>query len=315
MQTAEAITEAHLRAGARARSLEEVRVRPSTSAPGAVVRACRPRQWMKNAVVVAAPAAAGALSRSGTVRDVCGAFVAFCLLSSAAHLFNDVRDREQDGLYLRNRFRPTAAGQLSPTRALWLAGALALAGIGVSGLVRPELAAIALGYVALNVSHSLWLRRIAVADMAAVAGGYLLRALGGDVAARVTPSASFLVLVSACALFLVAGRRHGELVEHYARETRFALHRYSPRVLRWVLVSSAALACLAYARWAFDSPQLVSWLDLSLLPFMVWLLRYGTLLAGGARKPPEDVLLSDPLLVALALLWAALFTAGVYGPT
>lgn len=315
MQTAEAITEAHLRAGARARSLEEVRARPSTSVPRAMVRACRPRQWVKNTVVVVAPAAGGAVSRSGAVRDVFGAFVAFCLLSSAAYLFNDVRDREQDRLHPRKRFRPIAAGQLSPTRALWLGGALALAGIVISGLVGPQLAAIALGYLALNLSYSLWLRRIALADMAAVAGGFLLRALGGDVAARVTPSASFLVLVSACALFLVAGRRYAELVERYARETRLALHRYSPRVLRWVLFGSAAVACLAYARWAFDSSQLVLWLDFSLLPFMVWLVRYATLLAQGAGKAPEDVVLSDPLLVALAMLWAALFAAGVYGPT
>jgi decaprenyl-phosphate phosphoribosyltransferase len=315
MQTAQAIVEAHLRAGARARSREARRARPSASGPGAALQACRPRQWIKNAVVVLAPAAAGALTRSGTARDLGAAFFSYCLLSSAAYLFNDVRDREQDRLHPRKRFRPVAAGQLSPARAMSLAAALALAGVGLSALVRPALAAIALCYLGLNLSYSLWLRRIAFADMAAVVGGFVLRALAGDLAAaRVSPSVSFLVIVSSCALFLVAGRRYAELVEHYARKTRLALHRYPPRLLRWVLVASAAISCVAYARWAFGSSQLAPWLDLSVLPFMVWLFRYATLLAQGAGEAPEELLLSDRLLLALAVLWAVLFAAGIYGP-
>lgn len=314
MQTGEAITEAHFHAGARVRSLEEVRARPAASLHGAMVQACRPQQWVKNGVVVLAPAGAGALSRSGTVSDVCGALVSFCLLASAAYVFNDVHDREHDRLHPRKRFRPIASGQLSPTRALWLAATLALAGVGLAALVRPALASIAAGYLALNVSYSLWLRRIALADMAAVAGGFLLRAVAGDVAAHATPSVSFLIVVAACAVFLVAGRRYAERVDHYAHETRLALHRYSPRLLRWVLVGSAALGCLVYARWAFASSQRVPWLDLSLVPFMVWLVRYATLLAHGHNDAPEGLLISDRLLLALAVLWAVLFAAGIYGP-
>lgn len=314
MRTGEAITEAHFHAGARVRSLEEVRARPTASLRGAMVQACRPQQWVKNGVVVLAPAAAGALSRSGTASDVCGAFVSFCLLASAGYVFNDVRDLEHDRLHPRKRFRPIARGQLSPTRALWLAGELALAGVGLAALVRPALAPIAVLYLALSVSYSLCLRRIALADMVAVAGGFLLGALAGDLAAHATPAASFLLLVAAGAVFLVAGRRYAERVDHYARETRLALHRYSPRLLRWVLVASAALGCLAYAWWAFANSQVVPWLDLSLLPFTVWLVRYATLLAQGTSDVPEALLISDRLLLALAVLWAVLFAAGIYGP-
>jgi decaprenyl-phosphate phosphoribosyltransferase len=100
---------------------------PGPAPAGVLLRACRPRQWLKNGVVAIAPAAAGALTRPGVVREVCGGLVAFCLMSSATYLVNDVRDREADGRHPRKRFRPVAAGELSPRAALRAAAALVAA--------------------------------------------------------------------------------------------------------------------------------------------------------------------------------------------
>ena len=83
-----------------------------------LLRACRPRQWSKNLLVLAAPCAAGVIDRPLVAAQVAGAFVVLCLVSSATYLVNDVRDREQDRRHPRKRSRPVAAGELSPRAAL-----------------------------------------------------------------------------------------------------------------------------------------------------------------------------------------------------
>jgi decaprenyl-phosphate phosphoribosyltransferase len=252
------------------------------------------------------------LTRSAAVREVCGAFVAFCLLSSATYLVNDVRDRQQDRLHPTKRLRPIAAGQLSPQRALRLARALAGVGLVLAVLIRAPLAAVGVAYLALTLSYSLWWRRIAVLDIAAVACGFVLRAIAGGAATGVAPSRSFLVVTCACALFLVVGKRYAELLRA-GGATRQTLRHYSPQALRWLLAASAALGCVAYARWAFTRAGHELWLELSLLPFALWLHRYATLICAGAGEAPEELVLADRTLLALGGLWALLFVGGIYG--
>ena len=88
---------------------------------------------------------------------------------------------------------------------------LAAGGLGLAWLVRPWLAAVGLGYLLLTGSYTLWWRQIAVADIVAVAGGFILRALAGGVATDVSVSRWFLAVTSFGALFLVAGKRYSEL--------------------------------------------------------------------------------------------------------
>ena len=108
---------------------------------GVVLRACRPRQWTKNLLLLAAPVAAGVITRAGVALDVAVAVVAFCMLSSATYLLIDVRDRAYDRLHPRKRGRPVASGELSPRAALVIAAGLAISGLALAAAVRIELAA------------------------------------------------------------------------------------------------------------------------------------------------------------------------------
>jgi decaprenyl-phosphate phosphoribosyltransferase len=306
-------TDAHeLDYGAPAlRVIDEAPSRPGSRQ--VVVRACRPRQWIKNILVVIAPAAAGALTRPAVAGAVFVALIAFCLLSSATYLVNDVRDAERDRRHPRKRFRPVAAGELSPSRALRIAAIMAALGISLAAAVRPGLALVGVGYLALTTSYSFWWRHVVVADIVAIAGGFVLRAVAGGVAADVPLSRSFLGVTSACALFLVAGKRYAELTGARERSlTRVTLGRYSRRQLRWLMLAAAALGCLAYLRWAFTRPQFGPWIELSSLPFVMWLGRYLIMLAAGYGEAPEELILRDPGLLALGAAWAALFVAGIY---
>jgi decaprenyl-phosphate phosphoribosyltransferase len=279
-----------------------------------LLRACRPRQWLKNAVVVVAPASAGALRHPGALPALLGAFAAFCLMSSATYLINDVRDRDSDRRHPRKRLRPVAAGEISVAGALRAAAALALAAVTVAALVTSMLVVVVLGYAALTLSYTLLWRDVVVMDVLVIAAGFVFRALAGAAAVDIALSRSFLIVTSACALFLVVGKRHAELVNAGRRmASRTTLRGYSRRGLRLLLLASAGVGCVAYAAWSFNRPASGPWLALSLAPFVLWLARYVGLVRQGAGEAPEELVLRDRGLMALSAAWSLLFIAGVYG--
>jgi decaprenyl-phosphate phosphoribosyltransferase len=276
-----------------------------------VVAACRPRQWVKNALVALAPAAAGVLAQPAVIADVTGAFVSFCLLSSATYLVNDVRDRDQDRRHPRKRHRPVAAGELSAHAALRQSVVLALAGVAIAFVVAPSLGLVALSYLALTTTYSLWWRQIVLIDIAAVAGGFVIRAAAGGAAAGVPLSGSFLLVTSGCALFLVAGKRYAERTA--ARPgARPILRRYSARTLAAIAAAGAVVACLAYGRWALSRVTGGPWLALSLAALVAWLGRYALVLKSGSGEAPEETILRDPWLALLGAAWSLLFAGGIY---
>jgi decaprenyl-phosphate phosphoribosyltransferase len=279
-----------------------------------LLRACRPRQWSKNLLVLAAPCAAGVIDRPLVAAQVAGAFVVMCLLSSATYLVNDVRDVAQDRLHPRKRSRPVASGELSSRTALWTAAVLALVGIAAGTAITPGLGAVGCCYLALTASYSLWLRHVVVLDVLAIAAGFVLRALAGGVATDIYLSHWFVIVTGSCAIFLVAAKRYAELREH-ARSgvaARATLRRYSLGHLRMTLLAAAAIAGVAYTGWAFTRPAHLIWYGLSIVPFLLWLSRYAVLIGAGAGQAPEELILRDRALLALSVLWGFLFLGGVY---
>ena len=152
----------------------------------APIRAMRPRQWVKNVLVLTAPLAAGRLSSPGAARLPL-AFVSFCLISATVYLINDVRDVEEDRLHPRKRFRPIAAGELSPSPRCWRRHRRARLR---PRLPRPRRSGVTLAvYLVVQVLYSAFLKHLPVVDLAVVASGFLLRAIAGGVATS-TRSAS-----------------------------------------------------------------------------------------------------------------------------
>src|SRR5918998_3295742 len=184
---------------------------PRTSRLPAAVRAMRPKQWVKNVLVATAPLAGGRLLETSVLIGVGLAFVAFCLVSSAVYLLNDVRDVEEDRLHPRKRFRPIAAGQLAPGAALLIAGVAGAAGVAIGFWTSVPLGVVLVIYVVLQVLSSLTLKHLRVVDLAMVAGGFLLRAIAGGVATGNALSQWFLLVASFGSLFMVAGKRYSEM--------------------------------------------------------------------------------------------------------
>ncbi len=285
----------------------------------AVITTARPKQWIKNVLVFAAPAAAGVLDERDAIAKTLIAFVAFCLAASATYLLNDAADAEADRLHPTKRSRPIAAGNLSPGLARVIAIGLIVVACAITAPINDgKLTAVVVAYVAVTLSYTLWLKHEPVIDLAAVAAGFVLRAIAGGVATDVPLSDWFLIVAGAGSLFIVTGKRHAEQVElgSESHGHRSTLGEYSTAYLGFVRAVAAGVMITAYCVWAFENASKSgdpTWFRLSIVPFVVAVLRYGFVIEQGGGGAPEEVVLSDRVLLVIGAIWAVTFMLGVRG--
>ena len=300
---------------------------PQRSLLVALIVAMRPRQWLKNVLVFAAPLAAGAFLEPDVLIPTLWAFVAFCLISSSTYLINDARDVTADRDHPTKRFRPIAAGQL-PLGVAWSAAVvLALASLGLSFTIRPSLAGVVGIYLIFTLAYSLWLKHEPVIELALLSMGFLLRAIAGGVASDLPISQWFLIVAGFGSLFMAAGKRYSELERSLhpspdasaldaERSVRRSLSGYTLGYLRFVWATAAAVTITAYCLWAFEvaaAPSTLPWAQWSVLPFVLGILRYGVVVDNGEAEAPEDAVLGDRVLLVIAVAWVVTFGLGALG--
>ncbi len=289
-------------------------LRPRTG----VVRLLRPRQWIKNVLVLAAPGGAGVLHEPEVLVESALAFIAFSLAASGTYCLNDAADVDADRAHPTKRFRPVADGSVSVSTARLLGVALLLASLAVAAATRDwRLPMVVVGYVTLTTTYTIWLKHIAVVDLAAVAAGFVLRAIAGAVATDVEVSDWFLIVASFGSLFMVAGKRSAELAEEGdVSSHRRVLSTYSAAYLTYIRSVASGVTLLAYTLLAFEKAEVSAasfpWFELSIIPFGLAILRYALRLDQGAGGAPEDVVLRDRTLQVLGVCWAVLAAIGVY---
>jgi decaprenyl-phosphate phosphoribosyltransferase len=283
-----------------------------------LIRTARPRQWSKNVLLLAAPGAAGVLSEVDILLESLLAVAVFCLAASGTYFLNDAVDVEADRKHPVKRYRPIAAGVVPVGLGKALGVVLLLASVVAAFALEGWQLALILGiYVGLQPLYSLWLKNVPVVDLAMVASGFVLRAIAGGVAVDVPISEWFLIVASAGSLFMVAGKRHAEHLDLGDERSghRSTLGQYSASYLHDVRSATSAVAILAYCLWAFEKADIASFplgFELSIIPFVLAVLRYALLLDSGKGGVPEDIVLGDRPLQALGLAWVVTFALGVY---
>jgi decaprenyl-phosphate phosphoribosyltransferase len=287
-----------------------------------LVRTARPKQWLKNILVFAAPGAAGVLDDWPEFGKAVLAFISFCLAASGIYLWNDALDADADRQHPRKRFRPVAAGTVSPRLAEVTGTLLAVAALAVAGATgRWQTVGIVAVYLATTMLYTVWLKHVAVVDLVTIAAGFVLRAAAGAVAVDVSMSQWFVLCTVFGSLFIVVGKRYAEMreldgVTEDAAQTRSTLADYTVGYLRIVLAVSCGAALVSYCQWAFETKELsaTTWpfYELSIVPMLTALLRYALVLENGRGAAPEDVFASDRVLQLMGLAWVILFGLGVY---
>lgn len=300
---------------------QQVRV-PPKNLPNAMVKGLRPKQWVKNVLVLAAPLAAGTEAwTSRTALDVLLAFVVFCFGASSIYLVNDARDVDSDREHPTKRFRPIASGMLPINLAYAMAVVLIVAALGLSFLATDGFAlALVIGiYIALQLGYCFGWKHIPVIDIALVSSGFMLRTMAGGVAANIDLSQWFLLVAAFGSLFMASGKRYAELL--LAQETgakiRKALEGYTATYLRFVWTLSATAVVMSYALWGFQLSNSVEgaaavWYQISMVPFVIAILRYAAKVDGGHGGAPDEIALEDRVLQMLAAAWILCIVLAVY---
>ncbi|MPY96781.1 MAG: decaprenyl-phosphate phosphoribosyltransferase [Actinophytocola sp.] len=289
-------------------------------APGAiagVLRTARPKQWVKNVLVLAAPFTAGKLADASVLIDAGIAFLAFSLVASAVYLINDAVDVEADRAHPTKCRRPIAAGAVPIPLAYGAAVVFFAGGMAVGALTRWELLVVLGIYAGVQVGYCFGWKHQPVVDLCIVASGFLMRAIAGGAAAGIVLSQWFLLVTAFGSLFMVSGKRYAEIVlfERTGAKIRSSLKKYSASYLRFVWAASAAIVIMAYCLWAFEIRQDADgpvWAVVSMVPFVIAILRYAVDVDGGNAGEPEEIALNDRVLQILGLGWVASLVAAFY---
>jgi len=268
----------------------------------------RPAQWIKNGFVLAPLVFSHRLFQAAPVASAGLAFIAFCSASSAAYVLNDLIDRVRDREHPLKCLRPIAAGRVGEKQAVALALAAATLALALGWCVGTRFLLVLVSFLLVQILYSTGLKSLVVADVAAIAVLFVLRAAGGVVAVGARMSGWLFLCTFLLAMFLGLGKRRHELalLKSDAGDHREVLGRYSVALLDGMIAVAAATTIGAYTIYAFW-PSVEAKLGTEYLfvtvPFVAFgVVRYLFLIyrrdEGGS---PTDLLLGDlPLQLGIA---------------
>lgn len=303
-----------------------------------VFRLLRPRQWIKNIALFAAPIFAGQLFEPTVFEKVLLSFAVFCGLSSATYIINDIFDLKKDRLHPFKKFRPLAHGDISLTTAVIIAVILLLFSLFGGLLVTPAFFSVSVIYLIIQFLYSTKLKAIAAVDILAIAAGYILRVYAGEFATGLHISVWLLLTTISISLFLAVGKRRSELtlltgtVKANIIATRKSLSHYSERLLDVYLSVFATSTFIAYSLFTFlEAPTGFKlnlnlfmpdflptffqrkWLMITIVPVVYGLMRYlQDIYEKNEGESPERVLLGDKPLLATVIIWIFLVIFIIY---
>lgn len=273
------------------------------------LRLLRPHQWLKNGFVFVGLLFGHGWSEPAKVHAALHAFAAFCLVSSAVYVLNDLIDREQDRQHPKKRRRPLASGTVAPASALLLMVACLALGLALAfGRVAAPWVFVA--YVLINIGYCFGLKHVVVLDVFLIASGFMLRILAGTLGIGVVPSHWLLLCGLMLTLFLGFAKRRAELIA-LADESgnhRRVLEHYSDTFLDQMISVAATGTVVSYSLYTV-SPDTVALHGTAHLIYTVPFVLYGMFrylfrlhLRGGGGDPALE-LLRDPHLIAAAAGW------------
>jgi 4-hydroxybenzoate polyprenyltransferase len=296
----------------------------------AMVVAMRPPEWIKNLLVYAGLLFSQQFDDPARVLDATLVFVAFCAISSAGYLVNDLRDADLDRRHPDKRHRPIASGALSEGVARVWAVVLAVAAIVLPlAAVSAEVAGLVALYGATTIAYSLILKRLVIIDVMTIASLFILRVVAGAVAVDAEASEWLLVCTAMLALFLGFTKRRQEAMEEIEQMpakssadasgsagtpvTRPVLEHYSIPFLDQMVAMVTAAAIISYAVYAVDSPKIGSEMLATAPSVLYGIFRYLYLIYDrGDTRSTATILTRDPGMIFAAVSWVGIALLMLY---
>jgi 4-hydroxybenzoate polyprenyltransferase len=290
-----------------------------------LIRALRPGEWVKNLLVFAGLLFSGQLDEGHQVLAATLTFVAFCGISSAGYLFNDLRDRDHDRHHPDKRLRPIASGALAASTATGWAVALAAGALALGFAVEPEVGGMVALYGAITAAYSLILKRIVIADVMTIGSLFILRVVAGAVAVEAQASEYLLVCTGFLALFLGFTKRRQEAILEEAavgglesgpgveQPTRPVLEHYSLPFLDQMIAMVTAASIISYVIYAVNSPIAGSKMLITAPSVLYGIFRYLYLIYDRRdTRSTAAILAEDPGIVFAGASWVGTAIVALY---
>lgn len=299
-----------------------------------LLKALRPRQWLKNLSLYAALFFWGTLFDPQSFILATLAFVIFCLLSSSMYLINDLVDVNKDRLHPFKKMRPLAAGKINAKTAAAVSLILLAGGLYGSYRLDKYFFLLSLVFVILELTYSFYLKRLIIIDALTVAAAFILRFYAGSLAIHVSLSSWLVLTTIGVSLLLAFGKRRSErtllAAYHIPDGTRETLKHYPDTLLDSMISMSASFAIITYALFTFQisskayvpflafilPPSLArpKWMMLTILLAIYGVARYLYIIYEKKEgESPERVIFSDKPLLASAAVWFLSVLTIIYG--
>lgn len=280
----------------------------------------RPKHWIKNVLVFAAPAFAHELTHGFAMAKSLWAFAVFCALASGSYLYNDMADIHGDRAHPMKRTRPLADGRLDARTAALAAAGLTIAGLVGAWLLGREFLMVAGAFVLTHVVYTAILQHVVILDVFALAANHVLRVAAGAVAVGVPMSPWLMICTMLLALFLGLSARSLDfkLLKDDAVLHRKALAEYNPYLLDQMIAVITSAILVTYTLYTISPATAQKFGTASLpltVPFVLYgIFRYLYLIHQQTEAPTslERALISDRPLRINAAAYAIVVFAIIY---
>lgn len=282
------------------------------------IQLLRPHQWIKNSFVLLGVIFSHQFNDHSLLINAFIATFAFCFISSSVYIYNDLIDRKADGSHPTKKHRPIAAKKISPTIAVSIDITLIILGISLASLISTKVVYFILGYFALNIVYTHWLKNMVILDVFAICAGFMLRILTGTIGLNIPPSPWLLFCGLSLTLFLGFTKRRAEIYASPASGiSRKVLKKYNAVFLDKMIGIMASCSIITYALYTMSPETEMAHHTKNLIytvPFVIYgLFRYLFLLHNDAHQKGEDtakdIFTDPPLLLSIAGWLIATFFA------
>jgi 4-hydroxybenzoate polyprenyltransferase/phosphoserine phosphatase len=284
------------------------------------ISALRGHHWAKNLLLFLPLALSHNLAFEPVLRT-CAGFALYGFCASGLYILNDLLDLHSDREHPWKKERPFAAGEISIPEGLMVSLILLTTALGLGFLLDLQFGLVLLGYAALTMLYSLYLKKIALLDVFILSSFYSFRILAGALISATPLSQWFLAFSMFLFLSLAMAKRYSELL--HASDLVVAGnsgrgYRTGDRELLLSLgVGSSFSAVVIFSlyvhspdvRLLYSSPELL----FLLCPIVLYWLSRTWLLAhrGELKEDPVTLAIRDPVSYAVALASAAVIATSM----
>lgn len=276
----------------------------------------RIKHWVKNAVCFVPLIFSLNFTNPALSFKAAAVFFAFCLVSSAVYIFNDIFDIKEDRLSFEKSKRPVASGQISVIAACFTLALFLLAGLFVSAVINPLCLLISGLYIVLNIFYTVRLKNFEIIDAFCIALGFILRILAGCAAIAVLPSPLVILLTFFVSMFFTFSKRRLEFIKEDVNKRKSA-RNFNIETLNQFVCANAALSVAFYFAYMLDPLAIEragsEYLYITAIPFTLIIFRLLFLANTSSFSDPAEFLYRDkPVQILFLLYFITLFAVLVF---